>query len=205
MKLALKTPRFAVFDDWLAPEAFLRLAEHLHGYRYFSVTRDGKHGPDGTLAELQGAMSAEELRLLGGKFVVRRAVPGLDEGKLVYPSGTPLDAVLDSVWDRLPELEDYLGKPTLDWHRLGAGPRLYPKGGGLPEHDDGDSSGTFVLYAHRRWSEAWGGALEIGGRLIWPEPNRCAFIKGGTPHTVQPVLGEEPRMSVIGYARKPRS
>lgn len=206
MKLVLKSAGFAVFDDWLTPETFLRLGAFLRGYRYFSVTRQGKHGPDGTLSELQGALAAGELRLLGGKFVVRRVVPGVDAGKLVYPSGTPIDAVLESV-DQ-PELQDYLGKPVEDWHRLGAGPRLYPKGGGLDEHDDADSAGTFVLYAHPDWKEDWGGTLEIGGQRVWPMPNRCAFIKGGTPHTVRPVLeaaGERLRMSVIGYTRKPKN
>lgn len=50
---------------------------------------------------------------------------------------------------------------------------------------------------------AWLGELSVPGRLIEPVANRCVFLKGGTPHEVLQVRGPAPRMSVIGYTRRP--
>lgn len=205
MNVVFREQRYLVCDDWLAPEPLARLRAFLLAYAYFTVLRDGKRGPTGTLTELAPLLSERRVRLLGGKFVVRRLVDGPAGGQLPYPSGTPLDSVLESVDAALPEVELYLGKPGSDWQRLGAGPRLYPSGGGLAEHDDADSLGTFVLYAHERWEPSWGGGLSIDGRLVSPEPNRCVFVKGGTAHRVLPVSDEPPdrlRVSVIGYSRR---
>lgn len=205
MNVALRAPGLLVCDEWLAPGPLAELRAFLDGCPYFTVLKDGARGPEGTLAELAAPLAEGRLRLLGGKFVVLRAGGGAETAQLPYPSGTPLDAMLESVERELPGLRDLLGEPGKDWQRLGAGPRLYPRGGGLASHDDADSVGTFALYLHREWKAAWGGALEVGGRLLEPEPNRCVFLKGGTPHRVLPVAdaaGDRLRVSVIGYARK---
>lgn len=208
MNVALRDPDLLVCDEWLAPGPLAELRGFLDGYRYFTVFMDGARGPEGTLAELAAPLAEGRLRLLGGKFVVLRAGGGSEKAQLPYPSGTPLDAVLESVERELPALRDLLGEPGKDWQRLGAGPRLYPRGGGLDSHDDADSFGTFALYLHRDWTAEWGGALEVGGRLVEPAPNRCVFLRGGTPHRVLPVAeaaGARLRVSVIGYARRSKA
>ncbi|MBI5200159.1 MAG: 2OG-Fe(II) oxygenase [Elusimicrobia bacterium] len=207
MRLHDQGPGWAVYDDWLDPAPLAALRSWLGTCRYFTVGVDGSRGVEGTLAELSEGLERGSYRLLGGRFVVRRTDGAKETKQLDYPSGTPLDAVLEGVEARLGELTAFLGEPEKDWQRLGAGPRLYPKGGGLAEHDDGDSIGTFALYLHERWEPEWGGELEIGGRRVLPAPNRCSFVKGGTPHRVLPVAGAAGaalRVSVIGYARKTR-
>lgn len=205
MRPALEGPGFAVFDGWLAPGPLAEVRSFLYRYRYFSVFTTGKRGPEGTLSELAPRLADGRLRLLGGKFVVLSAGARRETAQLDYPSRTPLDAVLESVERALPRLEPYLGRRGEDWQRLGAGPRLYPPGGGLAEHDDADSVGTFALYLHNEWREGWGGELEVGGLKVRPEPNRCSFLKGGTPHRVLPVGPDAGlRISVIGYAREVR-
>lgn len=203
----MRNSGFAVYDDWLAPDAWRRLRAFLAGYRYFSVTPQGRRGPDGTLAELSGELSAGRVKLLGGPFVVKALDGPVSPGKIPYPSGTPLDELLDGVEARAEELAPWLGLPRRDWTLLGCGPRLYPAGCGLARHDDARFRGTFVLYAHERWEADWGGALAFDdGVSIEPAPNRCVFLKAGVPHAVRPVApaaGARLRESVIGYTFRP--
>lgn len=193
---------FAVFDDWLSAAELARLRRFLSGYRYFTTTELGKRGPIGTLEELAPRLAAGELKLLGGSFVVYRADPSMPTERTLYPSGTDVDLVLDSVRARMTELEPWLGRERLHWQLLGAGPRLYPQGRGMAEHDDARFVGTFTLYTHERWEPAFGGLLEIGQTLIEPRPNRLVALAAGVPHRVRPVAPEAGpwlRSSVIGY------
>lgn len=195
MRPAYRDARVAVFDDWLEAGAFQALREFLETRVYFSVTVAGKRGPEGTLAELGPRLQAGELKLLGGPFA-RQAC------------GTALDLVRESVLARERELEPWLGRRGAEWQKLGAGPRCYPAGRGMRWHDDARFSGTFVLYGHPRWEDAWDGRLafeaEDGlGRYVAPRPNRCVFLRSGVPHAVLPVAaaaGPVVRASVIGYA-----
>lgn len=192
---------FAVFDGWLTPADLAAVRAFLKAYRYFSSTPSGKRGPNGTLAELEPLLAKREVRLLGGPFVVYRTDPAVKTERDLYPSGTALDLVIASVLARLPEVEPWLGK---GWQLLGAGPRHYPRGRGLPRHDDARFAGTFTLYVHEAWEPEWGGRLVVEGASepVFPEPNRMVFLRAGTPHVVEPVTeaaGERLRMSVIGY------
>lgn len=194
----------AVFDGWLPEKDLAALRAWLASYRYFTSTPTGKRGPDGTLAELEGPLAAGDVKLLGGPFVVYRADPAVRTERTLYPSGCALDLVLASVRARLPELEPWLGREKDDWQLMGAGPRHYPRGRGLPLHDDARFAGTFTLYVHEEWRREWGGELLVEGAAepIFPEPNRMVFLKSGVPHVVESVsgaAGERLRMSVIGY------
>jgi hypothetical protein len=127
--------------------------------------------------------------------------------RIPYPSGTPLDAVLEKVRESLPQLEAELGRPGEDWQILGAGPKHYPRGGGLRPHDDARFVGTFAFYVHEEWDAAWGGELAIDGSRVFPAPNRCVFLRSGVSHEVLPVAdaaGPRLRMSVVGYTLKAR-
>lgn len=195
-------PAFGVFDDWLAPDVLARVRAWLAEFSYFTTTPTGKRGPIGTLAELSGPLAAGTVKLLGGQFVVYRAVEGVKTERTLYPSGTPVDAILDSVRARMSELEPWLGREREDWQLLGAGPRHYPRGRGLPLHDDARFTGTFTLYLHDEWRREWGGELVVGEERVFPEPNRMVFLRAGVPHEVEPVddaAGGRLRMSVIGY------
>lgn len=192
---------FAVFDGWLPPAELAAVRAFLKGYRYFTSLPTGKRGPEGTLAELEPLLAKGEIKLLGGPFVVYRADPAVKTERELYPSGTALDFVIASVLARVKEVEPWLGT---DWQLLGAGPRHYPRGRGLPRHDDARFAGTFTLYLHEEWRPEWGGRLVVEGSdvPVYPEPNRIVFLRAGIPHVVEPVAdaaGDRLRMSVIGY------
>lgn len=200
---------FRVFDDWLPAPHLAAARAFLREFRYFTTTPTGKRGPLGTLAELKPLLDAGELKLLGGSFLVYRTEPSIKTERDVYPSGGALDLVLDSVRARMKELEPFLGKERSDWNLLGTGPRLYPKGRGLPLHDDARFVGTFTLYLHEEWRPEWGGRLLIeGAEPVFPKPNRIVFLRGGHPHAVEDVAeaaGDRLRMSLIGYTYRARS
>lgn len=180
----------SIEDSFLPAGDFERLRRFLHDLTWFSVTTSGKRGPDGRMDDL---LRRPDLKLLGGRFVVMKSSPDLETDKTAYPSGTPLDAVLERVRERLPRF-------TL----LGCGPRAYPPGRGMDLHDDARFAATFVLYAHEDWRPEWDGALVFeSGAVIEPQPNRCVLIKAGAPHRVRPGL--RPRLSVIGYDFVPKA
>lgn len=183
-------PPYFFIDDFLPEADFRRLQDYLRGYHWFSVTDIGKRGPKGTSDEL---LKVDGLKQFGGEFVVMRSSPELSTNKIPYPSGTPLDAVLEAVKGRMG-----------DWKLLGCGPRLYPPGKGMPPHDDAKFKATFVLYCHERWEPDWDGRLVFGsGDEVEPKPNRCVFVEAGALHHVRP--GAKPRLSVIGYSFEPKA
>jgi hypothetical protein len=181
---------YTLLDDFLPQAVFLRLQDYLRGYRWFSVTDIGKRGPRGTSEEL---LKLPGLKQFGGEFVVMKASPDLKTDKIPYPSGTPLDSVLEAV-------KGHMG----DWKLLGCGPRLYPAGKGMPPHDDARFKATFVLYCHERWEAAWDGRLVFAsGETVEPRPNRLVLVQAGATHHVNPGL--QPRLSVIGYSFEPKA
>ena len=206
-----RTDGVSVFDDWLPPEDLFRLGRWLRSCRYAGVGPDGGRGPEGTLDELAGPLAAGGIKFLRRPFVVAQEGGRLSGGRTAYPSGTPLDEVLDRVRACAAGLGPEFGDPVSAWRRLGAGPKHYPRGHGMDWHDDARFVGTFALYCHDEWETSWGGELELGregGTRVEPLPNRCVFLRSGTRHRVIPVAeaaGARLRMSVIGYASRKRS
>jgi len=77
-------------------------------------------------------------------------------------SSCPLQIVSSAVSTVL-EAQNHLGlHPQLPFFARGC---IHPAGSGLSWHRDGDHTvGSFVYFAHRRWSAWWGGELMIAQR-----------------------------------------
>ena len=88
--------------------------------------------------------------------------PAQQSQEKVFPTQTPVDALIAWIDANLPELEAVVGKPGKDWSRLSFAPWVYPPGSGLSLHRDGYKySGAFTFFAHLEWGLHWGGHLVV--------------------------------------------
>jgi hypothetical protein len=131
-----------------------------------------------------------------------------------YPTGTAVDAFLESVVSLARANPSVVGTAGVDWHAMFCAPWLYPPGSALTLHRDaGNFSGAFTYFVHPRWRVAWGGPLVVFDRAtsppsgdhrshwlfddtdevdagsgiattVYPRPNRLALIGPDRPHLI---------------------
>lgn len=131
-----------------------------------------------------------------------------------YPTGTAVDAFLESVLALVRARPSIVGSTGVDWQTMFCAPWLYPPGSALSLHRDaGDYSGAFTYFVHPRWRIAWGGPLVVFDRAesppapehrsdwlfetddgpdtargiattVYPYPNRLALIGPDRPHLI---------------------
>jgi hypothetical protein len=161
MRLTFSDSQIAIVDDVLAPEAIGSLWSHLQSLRYEPVQGDHVRGVwrllDGN--PLRGPLVA----LLGeGEDAGPEAQTLRKQGRLIFPTGTPLDPVLQTAIAAPPEARRLVGERGKEWFALNARPWIYPVGSRLSWHDDASTyCGAFVYYAHPAWNALWGGELLV--------------------------------------------
>jgi hypothetical protein len=145
-----ESPYVTVYDDVLSPADFAGLFGHINSLRYRSVHDAGwrkvwrLHDGNPLTSETSWYCADRPEKAVKGAF----------------PTGTPLDALISWVVEKLPTIEPVVGKGGLDWQRLSIAPWIYPCGSGLSLHRDGDRyTGAFTYYAHPYWELHWGGHL----------------------------------------------
>lgn len=209
---------FAVFDDFLPREALAAVWNALRTERFSFV---------------QSGVWHRAFRLTDGNPLAGAGVlygpPAARNPKLAFPSGRPIDLVVEAILEAGEALAPWVGRQGVDWDFLSATPYLYPVGAGLSWHGDTKArSGSFVLYAHPEWHADWGGELLIGdssgmaseesraarenalteygtGAYVHPKSNRLVVIASGVQHCIKKVdvsAGSNVRGSVTGFFQK---
>lgn len=219
MRLVFERGDALVFDDLLPPPAFEALSAHIEGLEYRSV--HARHWK-------------KSWRLSDGDPLRGPAVyfdPGgrFHGDEPVYPTGTPLDPVVEAVRQAAALHPAIVGTEGRDWISLFLSPWLYPVGSGLSYHrDGGEYSGSFTFFVNASWRLDWGGLLLLGdestpvepvrdawgekaaasgARASWascicPRPNRLALIGPDCGHMITRVdrnAGSSVRASVAGF------
>jgi hypothetical protein len=142
-----------VYDDVLSPSDFDRLFRYLNSAQYQSVHANGWR---------------RVWRLHDGNPLTSSASwyyptpPARPQQGKIFPTQTPVDAVIAWIVENLPELQSLIGRPSVEWSRFSIAPWIYPPGTGLSLHRDGGPySGAFTFFVHRRWDLHWGGHLLV--------------------------------------------
>jgi len=161
VRLTFHDSQIAVVDDALAPDVFGLLWNHLQTLRYEPVQEDHVRGVwrllDGN--PFKGPVA---VRLAEDEATRPEAQTLRNQGRLLFPTGTLLDAVLQAVTGAPLEARRLVGEPGQDWFALNARAWIYPVGTRLSWHDDASSyCGAFVYYAHPSWNALWGGELLV--------------------------------------------
>lgn len=206
-RVALRGPDIVVLDEVLPPAAFESVARDVDGREYHSVH---SRGWDKAWRVWDGG----PLRGDGVYFDPSGAFPWPGA---TYPTGTPIDAVVDAVRDAAAGFPEVAGSEGTDWVAVFLSPWLYPAGSALSLHRDGGRyRGSFTFFAHRRWRSHWGGELlavqgdagaprgepswtaeddgptEPGSGIatcVFPWPNRLVLLGPDRPHMIGRVDG----------------
>jgi 2OG-Fe(II) oxygenase superfamily len=142
-----------IYDDVLSPADFASLFNYLNSVEYQSVHRDGWR-------KVWRLHDGNPLTSNAGWYYLD--VSARRPGERIFPTDTPVDAVVRWIAGKVREIEPIVGAPTAGWCRFSFAPWLYPPGSGLSLHRDGEKySGAFTYFAHRRWSPYWGGHLLV--------------------------------------------
>jgi hypothetical protein len=187
MRLTFHDSQIAVLDDVLAPPVFGLLWSHLQTLRYEPVQGDHLNGVwrllDGN--PFKGPLAV----LLAEEEAARPEARALRaKGRLLFPTGTLLDAVLEAVTAAPPEARGLVG----EWFALHARPWIYPAGSRLSWHDDAASyCGAFVYYAHPAWNALWGGELLVAHPAVRTQTLDPSFVQADTLQLDNPVENEE--------------
>ena len=208
--------RYAVFDDFLAPEplALLREAAAAATYREFDSVVDAR-------------VDGPARRTRGGVFAHDAQIPA--EG-----SGAGVAAIRAAVMSH-PEIYGQAGSA---WSVLSFALWQYGAGTRLGWHNDAGNgrTGEFILYVHDEWRPSWGGELLVLDRFapidvanvpssqrylaiedfvaassaplvaIPPKPNRLVMVRAGTCHYINRVdaaAGVAKRRSLTGFCSLP--
>ncbi len=123
----------------------------------------------------------------------------------VYPTGKPIDQLIDAVRTLSALHPEIAGNECIDWVALYLCPWLYPVGSALSLHQDSAKySGSFTYFVHSRWQLHWGGEL-----MVYPpaDPARASTSLPTASHD-QPWMsddgtGEESLIGDIAVAISP--
>jgi 2-oxoglutarate-Fe(II)-dependent oxygenase superfamily protein len=144
-KSVVQTDFFTVVDGLLGSEQRDRL------WNYFQIQPFRRVDA----LNLQGDWSLEDSGVLRG--------PTAGWGKKFdseYPTGTPLDDVIQVLLETTDLFATTVGRRGEDWESFSAMPTIYVAGQGLVWHRDAvDNAGSWVYYAHPEWNIEWGGEL----------------------------------------------
>jgi hypothetical protein len=162
MKQVVASPELLVLDDFLEPEEFKFLWAEIQATEFESVHR---------LSWVNAWRLTDGAPLRGPVALSHHT--GTDRRSPVYPTGTAVDLVFESILRIQSDLEPWIGRYGTDWSRFFCRPYLYPLGAGLSWHRDDQNStaGAFTLYCHPTWNAEWGGELLVAG----PESRSLEF------------------------------
>lgn len=197
--------RLAVVDGLLSPAEFAALGSVIAGTPF----RETDQTDPASIWRRNAPLNPEV-----GPLIVRAEAPEHQAmiasmgGFMAYPTGTPLDAVMDLARDLARERgimespEEYAGL-TCSLFSYGPGTRL------SWHRDEGGYLGAFSAYFTLGWRPDQGGFLAYEGEdpaagvggTIEPRANRMVLIGGGLNHAVTPVASDAPapRVSLSGF------
>jgi hypothetical protein len=161
-RLSHRSEHLAVYDDVLTQEEFKQLFGYLNGIDYYSVHAYGRK-------KVWRLHDGDPLRSRAGWYYATNTTP---TDKLLFPTNTPIDHLVQSIIERAGELEALIGKAGAQWQRFSFTPYIYPQGSGLSLHQDGNNmySGAFTYFAHPDWRLHWGGHLMVLDEPAVPPP-----------------------------------
>lgn len=203
MKIALRTPDWAVIDDFLSPSQWRAALGYIDRESFRFVHESGWFR----------TYRLEDGNPLEGPTHLSRALSPAQAASAM-PTGKGIDALIARLDEVLDEFADIVGHRDRDWILFTARAFLYPRGTALSWHNDRDPelprSGAFAYYVHEHWKHGWGGELLLAppegsrdlGRFVMPTPNRLVLIRAGVEHAIQPVLpaaGDAVRASIAGF------
>ncbi|RAG83698.1 hypothetical protein DN069_20815 [Streptacidiphilus pinicola] len=209
MKATFQNELFAVFDDFLSRDA---LDQVWNGFR------------EEPMQYVKSRAAVRVFRPLDGEPLAGKPIfnaPRSSGGDVpLYPSGRPIDAVVEAIEGAAGTFEPWVGRKGTDWTCFSATPFMYPMGSGLSWHRDSrDRTGSFVAYVHPEWRDSWGAELLVEsaaaeggsaanagwGQYVTPMPNRLVVISSQARHAIKKVdlqAGENCRASIAGFFQK---
>ena len=149
-RLVFESEQVAVFDDFLDPDAFLRVLAYCAGAQYHSVHATGWR---------KVWRANDGYPLQGGTvyWVPPDAESADTPPKARYPVGADIDLFIDRLVSVISNGRMIIGTPGRDWTDFTVAPWIYPCGSALSLHQDGFRySGAFTYFAHRSWNIHWG-------------------------------------------------
>ena len=149
----LETPDIAVFDDFLPQDVFERLFDFVSQIDYQHINTQGK------VNRVWDLSNGFPLRSERSVFFYPERAP--DDGRSLYPSGTPLDHFIENINQTLADVHHLVGRAGKDWEHFSVSAWLYPPNTGLSMHDDGAGvySGAYAFFLNKTWRPHWGGLL----------------------------------------------
>jgi Rps23 Pro-64 3,4-dihydroxylase Tpa1-like proline 4-hydroxylase len=161
-----ESPEAIVFDDFLPEDVY----ERIHA---FCVKTDYEHiNTKGEISRAWHVHDGFPLRSTLNEFYYAEGQEK-PEGKYVYPTGTDMDAFVDSLLAVQPQVSHLVGSAGQQWGHLSATAWMYPHGTGLSMHDDGSGiyTGAYVFFLNPEWRLHWGGLLLLvegeGNSLVY--------------------------------------
>lgn len=187
MKVSLKTPDFVVLDEAFSQTDFLDLNAKVLAEDFKLVDHSG--------TKVLSVSDGMPYRGMPCSFQANEP-PFLQENRYRF--------LFEEVMK-----QQRLHFPEAKYDRVNLSAWCYTQGTALNWHDDGGAGyqGSFTYYAHREWKPTWGGNLfisegDVGGRFIYPLPNRLVLMRRGIYHSIQRVdknAGENCRLSLSGF------
>lgn len=153
MRITLECEQFVVFDDVLEPPELAALWAHFQSLTFQAINLGAPLSP----------WLPTDGRPMTGPAVAAWADPAAaipDSKHARFPTGTPVDPLIQRLLDEAPRLGAWVGAPVEEWVVMTAVAWLYPLGSALSWHTDSTTySGAFAFYLHPRWDPHWGGEL----------------------------------------------
>jgi hypothetical protein len=145
MTVTARTDCFTVIDELLSPAKFDRLWNFLQVQPMRRVEALGWRGH--WLIEDEEALRGPTVGW-GHKWDAQ------------YPTGSPIDDVMEAVVASAELVAPSVGRIDVDWAVFSAMLSVYQAGQGLVWHRDSeDNTGSYIYYAHPEWNVEWGGEL----------------------------------------------
>lgn len=193
MRTVLACNQFAVFDDVLEPGQFDDLWRHFQTLPFRAVDRSAERSP-----WLPGDGQPVTGPAIAAWVDPARAIP--DSKLTAFPTGTPLDRLVERLLDEAPRLAAWVGAAGDDWALLTAIAWRYPPGSALSWHTDGTTyCGAFSFYVHPAWDPHW------GGELVFADPSARAVPDAGDARPIErAALAERIAERGIGAHVMPR-
>lgn len=176
MKLVMKTPSFAVYDDVLNAPAFDRVWQYVQRESYTCVHHQmwlkAWRLSDGSPLAGPVIYSNETTARIANKCESQHALPPELVRNFVFPTGRHVDCLVETITEHGEDWADLVGRKDNDWVGFTMRAFLYPQGAGLSWHLDlGRYSGAYIYYAHPTWNVKWGGELMVADFAACPSGN----------------------------------
>jgi hypothetical protein len=176
-RLTVANDQLRIFDDFLPKEAFEPLLEYATS-DCFDVIDAGSWYKDG-------------LAWRGPTAYFRDNGAYTRSEDLHYPTGTPVDRLIEAVSNAAGDAETLLGKRGTAWVSMCVARYLHSRGTGLALHRDRSvCTGSFIYYVHREWDPHW------GGHLLILDPRTEPVNDAGVPSFYQFLLDDYENQAV---------